>query len=297
MRRLVPTVTTDLLEISYDDSGPPDAPAVLMLHGWPDSPRTWHEVAVGLNEAGLRTIVPALRGFAPTRFLDPATPRTGQIAALAQDAIDLLDALGLQRVAIAGHDWGARAAYTLAALVPDRVSAVVAVSVGYEPGGAMVLPSFEQARLWWYQWFQTLDAGAEAVRRDPIGFARLQWDTWSPTGWYDDAEFMATAEAFRHPDFVPITLHGYRVRWGASPRDPAYDEVEAAVATVTRLGVPTLVIHGGSDTCVAPEATECKGGHFTGAYRRVVVPGAGHFVPREAPGTVADLILDHLAAG
>ena len=137
----MPSVTTDLLEIAYDDSGPPDGPPVVMLHGWPDSPRTWHEVAVGLNEAGLRTIVPALRGFAPTRFLDPATPRTGQIAALAQDALDLLDALGLERATVAGHDWGARAGYALAALVPDRISALVAVSVGYEPGGAMVLPS------------------------------------------------------------------------------------------------------------------------------------------------------------
>jgi pimeloyl-ACP methyl ester carboxylesterase len=290
----VPTLTTDLLEIAYTEGGPPDGPPVLLLHGWPDSPRTWQEVATELDEAGYRTIVPALRGFAPTRFRDPDTPRTAQIVALAQDALDLLDGLGLDRVAVAGHDWGARAAYTLAALAPRRLSALVAVSVGYEPGGALRLPGFEQARLWWYQWFQTMDAGAEAVAGDPIGFARLQWDTWSPTGWYDEAEFAATAEAFEHPDFVPVTLHGYRVRWGASPRDPAYEELERRVAEVGPLAVPTLMIHGGSDTCVAPEGAEGKAGHFTGGYRRVVVPGAGHFVPREAPGTVAELMLEHL---
>jgi pimeloyl-ACP methyl ester carboxylesterase len=293
----VPTLTTDLLEIAYADEGPRDGPPVLLLHGWPDSPRTWHEVAGRLAAAGMRTIVPALRGFAPTRFRDPQTPRTGQVVALARDALDLLDGLGLDRVAVVGHDWGARAGYALAALAPERLSRLVAVSVGYEPAGAAALPGFDQARLWWYQWFQTLDVGAEAVRTDPIGFARLQWDTWSPPGWYEEAEFARTAEAFEHPDFVPVTLHYYRVRWGASPRDPAYDELEQRLAAVTRLDVPTLLVHGGSDSCIAPENTEGRGGYFTADYRRVVVPGAGHFVPREAPGTVADLVLEHLRAG
>jgi pimeloyl-ACP methyl ester carboxylesterase len=288
---------TDLLEIAYADDGPRDGPPVLLLHGWPDSPRTWREVASRLNRAGYRTIVPALRGFAPTRFRDQDTVRTGQVVALAQDALDLLDGLDLGRAAVVGHDWGARTGYALAALAPDRLSRLATVSVGYQPGGAGALPSFEQARLWWYQWFQTLDAGAAAVAEDPIGFARLQWDTWSPPGWYESTEFAATADAFEHPDFVPTTLHYYRVRWGASPRDPAYDGLEEKLAQVTDLPVPTLLIHGGSDTCIAPDQTEDLAGWFSAGYRRVVVPGAGHFVPREAPGTVADLVLDHLRAG
>ena len=96
---------------------------------------------------------------------------------------------------------------------------------------------------------------------------------------------------------MPTTLHYYRVRWGASPRDPAYDRLEEQLADVTELSVPTLLIHGGSDACIAPGQTEGLAGLFRGGYRRVVVPGAGHFVPREAPGTVADLILDHLRVG
>jgi pimeloyl-ACP methyl ester carboxylesterase len=229
--RLVPTLTTELLEIAYADDGPRDGPPVLLLHGWPDSPRTWREVASRLTGAGHRTIVPALRGFAPTRFRDPDTPRTGQVVALAQDALDLLDGLGLDRAAVVGHDWGARTGYALAALAPERLSRLVTLSVGDAPGGAGTLPSFEQTRLWWYQWFQTLDAGAAAVARDPVGFARVQWDTWSPAGWYEEAEFAATAEAFAEPDFVPTTLHYYRVRWGArSARSrvrPARGEVSA----------------------------------------------------------------------
>jgi len=107
--------------------------------------------------------------------------------ALAQDAIDFADALGIDRFFIIGHDWGARAAYTIAALYPQRLFALAALSLAYQSGGVFKIPDFEQSRRFWYQWFQCIDEGAEAVRRDPVGFARIQWDTWSPPGWFDEA--------------------------------------------------------------------------------------------------------------
>lgn len=84
--------------------------------------------------------------------------------ALAQDAIDFAAALALKTFAVAGHDWGARVAYTLAALYPERVTVIVALAFGYEPRGMFTLPPFSQARRSWYQWFMTLDVGADAVR-------------------------------------------------------------------------------------------------------------------------------------
>jgi pimeloyl-ACP methyl ester carboxylesterase len=102
------------------------------------------------------------------------TPRFAGAVALAQDAIDLADALKLDCFAVVGHDWGARAAYTIAALFPERLRAVAALSLAYQPRGALVLPDFEQSRLFWYQWFQCIDGGAEAVRRDTVGFARME---------------------------------------------------------------------------------------------------------------------------
>jgi pimeloyl-ACP methyl ester carboxylesterase len=135
-----------------------------------------------MRAAGWRAFTPYLRGFGPTRFLSAETFRDGRGVALAQDAIDFADALGLERFAVAGHDWGARAAYTLAALFPGRVSRLAALALAYQPRGAFTLPPFSQARLFWYQWFMTLDAGARAVREDPKGFSRLQWEIWSPLG-------------------------------------------------------------------------------------------------------------------
>jgi pimeloyl-ACP methyl ester carboxylesterase len=120
--------------------------------------------------------------------------------ALAQDAIDLADALDLQTFAVAGHDWGARAAYILAALFPERVSSIVGIALAYQPRGGFNLPPSSQARRFWYQWFMALDDGPSAVRADPKGFARIQWETWSPPGWFDEAEFEATANSFDNPD-------------------------------------------------------------------------------------------------
>src|ERR1700722_7481164 len=254
---------TELLEIAFEDDGPKDGPAVLILHGWPDAPCGWDSIASRLQAEGRRTVIPYLRGSGPTRFLSEETPKVGSGVALAQDAIDLADALGLGRFAVVGHDWGARAAYTLALLFPDRISAVCALALGYQPGGRFEVPSFEQSRKHWYQWFLCVDGGAEKVRADPVGFARIQWDTWSPTGWFDEAEFARTAESFSNTDWVSITLNAYRDRFlpgGApaprpAPREPRLAETEQ----VTR---PTLMIQGGDDYCDEPASSADQDQYF-----------------------------------
>jgi pimeloyl-ACP methyl ester carboxylesterase len=288
----VPTLTTDRLEIAYADEG--EGPPVLLLHGWPDSPRCWAGVAPALRAAGYRTVVPALRGTAPTR-LRPGVPRTAPAVALAADAADLLDGLGLDRVHVVGHDWGARAAYGLAALWPQRVASLTALAVAWEPGPFRV-PGWDQARRWWYQWLLCAPAGAAAVRADPVGFGRDQWATWSPPGWWDEAELAATAAAWRDPDWAEVTVHGYAVRWGAAAPDPAYAALQARYDAVASIGVPTLFVQGGADGCDPPATGDGAAAHFTGGYDRAVVPGAGHFVPREAPGTTVELVLGRLRA-
>jgi pimeloyl-ACP methyl ester carboxylesterase len=284
----VNSIRTELLEIAYEQSGPSEGAPVFLLHGWPDAPRGWSRVAQRLHAEGWRTIIPYLRGSRPTRFLREDTPRFAGAVALAQDAIDLANALKLNRFAIAGHDWGARAAYTMAALFPERVTAVAALALAYQPRGAFALPDFEQSRRFWYQWFQCVDGGAEAVRRDPVGFARIQWNTWSPPGWFEEAEFIATAESFMDPDWAAITLNAYRSRWVIGEAvDRRYDALQKKLSETDYLSIPTLMIQGEADSCDAPEESEGLDRFFTRGYRRILIRGAGHFLHREAPGEVA----------
>jgi pimeloyl-ACP methyl ester carboxylesterase len=288
-------VETAVLEIAVEEDGPADGRPVLLLHGWPEAPRGWRPVARRLHDRGWRTIVPALRGSGATRFRSSDAPRDGRGVALAADALDLVDALGFDRVPVVGHDWGARAAYTLAAVAPERLSAIAALALAYQPRGVFAVPDFRQARAFWYQWLMCFDAGARAVAADPVGFARLQWDTWSPPGWFDAGEFDATARSFANADWVPITLHAYRSRFlDGELRDPRYEPLADRLAEVERITTPTLMIQGADDRCDEPAASADQEGFFTGGYRRVVLDGVGHFPHREAPDAVAAMIDEHL---
>jgi pimeloyl-ACP methyl ester carboxylesterase len=291
------SIHTDTLEIAFEDGGPEPGPPVLLLHGWPDAPRGWNEIASRLQARGWRTIVPYLRGFGPTRFHSPDTPRIGAAVALARDAIDLADALDLERFAVVGHDWGARIAYTLAALFPERVTAVAAMGLGYQPRGVFRVPDFTQSKRFWYQWFMCIEEGANAVRQDPVGFARIQWDSWSPPGWFDEREFLATAASFTNPDWVSVTLHAYRSRWLPHELvDARYGELQEKLGMVERLSIPTLMIQGAADQCDSPEESEHLEEYFTATYDRHVLEGVGHFPHREAPAAVTEAVLHHLSA-
>jgi pimeloyl-ACP methyl ester carboxylesterase len=209
--------------------------------------------------------------------------------------LDLVDSLGVTRFAVVGHDWGARIAYTLASAFPDRLTTIAALALPYQPRGLFVMPGFSQARAFWYQWLMYVDAGADAVHHDPIGFAREQWDTWSPPGWFGDEEFNATAEAFANPDWPAITLNAYRARFlDNEPRDARYDQLRHQIATVDRLRVSTLMIQGGADRCDEPAGSAGLEGHFERYYRRVVLDGVGHFPHREAPERVSAEVCAHL---
>src|ERR687884_113817 len=101
-------IDAGLLNVGYAEAGPANGPAVVLLHGWPYDIHSYVDVAPLLASAGYRAIVPHLRGYGTTRFLSGETMRNGQQAALAVDAIALMDALKIERAVLAAFDWGAR---------------------------------------------------------------------------------------------------------------------------------------------------------------------------------------------
>jgi pimeloyl-ACP methyl ester carboxylesterase len=288
----MPTLKTRLLEIAYRDDGPRDAPVVLLLHGWPDDASTWDAISPVLNDAGLRTIAPMARAFGETRFLSLDTPRTGNTAVLALDAIEMMDVLGIEQFSVAGHDWGANMAEMLAVGWPDRIGRIAMLSTPPRLGG-LSTPPFWHARLQWYHWFQATQRGARAVREDGRGFARIMWETWSPPGWFDDAAFDSVAASFDSPDWVDVTLHSYRSRWDEAGLDPDSQWLDDAVKAAKTLALPAIYFQGELDGVNPPPTSETVAEKFTGPFERIVLPGVGHFPTREAPAQVAERLAAH----
>ena len=290
-------VKTSKLKLVYEEGGPGDGKPLFLLHGWPDSPRTWDKVLPVLHAAGYRTIAPYLRGYGPTEFRSSLfgrkPQRTGQPVAFAQDVIDLADALKVKTFDFVGHDWGARTAYCLAALFSQRLERMVALSSAFQPGPAKT-PPLPQTQAYWYQWFLCTDPGRDAFRKDPIAYGKRQWDTWCPEGWYTPEEFIEVSKSWTGKDFTDVVLHSYRSRWGHSPMDPAYAVMQARYESTLTLSVPIVYIQGVDDRCTLPETSDGMGRHFTNEYRRILIDGVGHFPQRENPRLVADEILRHL---
>jgi len=285
-------IDTSLLRVGYQEWNPSAKRTMVLMHGWPDSPRCWAAMVPTLVDAGFHVIAPALRGFNPTTFLRADTPRTGQLASLGRDLIEFVQALKLERPILVGHDWGARAVANACGLQPGIASHLVMLAVGYGTNNPSQSLSLEQAHNYWYHWYMATPRGEQTVRQDGRAFSRKMWDLWAPAGWYAPEEFEATADAFDNPDWAPIVLHSYRHRWGHAPGDPAYDKDDQALNPPPVLAVPTLVLHGAVDTVNAPVGSANKEHLFTGPYQRTLLDGVGHFPQREAPQQVAQALLD-----
>jgi pimeloyl-ACP methyl ester carboxylesterase len=290
-------VRTGTLEIAYEDSGPANGTPVLLMHGFPYDPRAYDDVVPLLVVAGCRVVVPYLRGYGPTRFLSADTPRSGQQAALGKDLLDLLDALRIERAALAGYDWGGRAACIVAALWPQRVRGLVSGG-GYNiqniAAAGDPAPPEQEYRFWYQYYFHTERgrAGLAANRRD---FCRLLWRLWSPNWSFDDATYARTAASFDNADFVDVVVQSYRHRYGYAPGDPAVEPIEQLLAAQAKISVPTIVLHGAASGVGPPGQSERHARFFTGPYQRRVIPVAGHYLPAEAPRQFADAVLELIA--
>jgi pimeloyl-ACP methyl ester carboxylesterase len=289
-------VHTPVLEIAYQESGAGDGVPVILLHGWPSDPHDWDGVAPALAADGYRVLVPWLRGFGPTRFLDAASPRSGQQAALGADVRDFMDALGIGQAVLAGYDWGGRAACVVAALWPERVRALLTIN-GYaiqNIAAAGRPASAAQEHRLWYQWYFHTERGRPGLAQNRRDIARLLWRLWSPNWRFDEATFDTTATSFDNPDFVDVTIQSYRHRYGSAPGDPVLEPLEQRLAALPLISVPTIVLHGEADGVGLVEGSAAHDRYFTGPYERRVVPLAGHFLSRENPETVVQALRDLL---
>lgn len=287
-------IQTDLLEVGYLEWNPAADKTAILVHGWPDSPEGWSQVAQELVVSGYRVLAPALRGFLPTRFLSPETLRSGQLSALGRDLIEFIDALDIKQPVLVGHDWGARAVANACGLRPGIASHLVMLSVGYGTNDPNQAVSFRQAKNYWYHWFMATPRGKAVVEQQREAFTRTMWETWAPGNWFSEEDFETASKAFQGEDWAEVVLHSYRHRWGFVEGDARYAPDEQALIPAPELNVDTLVIHGEADTCNHPDSSKGKETFFSGRYSRTVLDNIGHFPQREAPLLVARYILNFI---
>ena len=287
-------VRTSVLDIACEQGGPAGSLPVVLLHGYPYDARAFDEVVAIVNSAGFRTIVPYLRGYGATSFLSPDTPRSGEQAALGQDLLELLDALQIRQAVLAGFDWGSRAACVVSALWPERVCGLVTCT-GYQIqdiANSDKPTDPEQERRFWYQYYFHTERGRNGLTQMRGELGRLLWKLWSPTWAFDEATYGRTAASFENADFVDVVIHSYRHRMGNAAGDPRYAPIEARLATLPRINIPTIVIHGAVDGVNPPQNSEGHQKHFTGHYQRQLFENVGHNPPQEAPRAFAEAVLN-----
>jgi len=265
--------------ISYhliDEGG--QGPAVLLLHGFPDTSSLWRGQIPALVAAGFRAIAPDLRGRGQTQA--PANVADYSIGGMVPDLVALLDALGIERAHVVGHDFGAALAWVFAALRPDRVNRLVVLSVGHP--AARGKPTLEQLQRSWYRILFQFD-GAEAL---------VQQDDWYLFrellhGNDDVEEYIADLS---RPGALTAGLSWYRASL-------PLNQMLAPPPGLPAVQAPTLGIWSSGDNYLTEEpmlrsADLVKG---PGGWRYERFEDASHWIPLDQPERLNQLLLEFLS--
>jgi pimeloyl-ACP methyl ester carboxylesterase len=291
-------VDAGVLNIAYYEAGPADGPVVMLMHGFPYDIHSFVDVAPMLAAEGCRVIVPYLRGYGPTRFLDSTTLRSGEQAAMGADLMALMDALGIQRAVFAGYDWGGRGACVAAALWPERCIGLVSVNsyLIQNIAKAMVPAKPKHEVPLWYQYYFQLERGRSGLAANRREIAEILWKQWSPNWRFDEACFERTAIAHDNPDYVDVVIHSYRHRFGLAEGDPRYAELQRRLAELPAITVPAITLDGDADGVAPATDGTATAAKFTGRRVHRVIPHAGHNLPQEEPEAFAAAVMELVRA-
>jgi pimeloyl-ACP methyl ester carboxylesterase len=257
------------------DVGPRDGEVVVLLHGFPQSTQEWHAVWPVLVDAGYRVVAVDQRGYSPGAR--PEGVEAYRMSELVGDVVGVLDALGVDRAHVVGHDWGAAVAWQVAAHAPDRVRSLTAVSVPHPTAfsAALATDADQRERSRYMLMFDTPEAEAQLLADDG---AYLR----SVLGPVPDADLYV--RRMQEPGALTAALNWYRAR-RLGARDP-----------VPAISLPVLYVWSDGDLALGPVGAAATASYVDGPYRFEVLHGVSHWVPDEAPGALAGLLLEHLAA-
>ncbi len=250
----------------------PWPPLAIVLHGFPDHPPTFAPVIERLVAAGYEVAAPWLRGYAPSTLDGPFG-----IERLVADVLELATALGRERFALVGHDWGAVITYAACGIAPGRVRAAVTMAVPHPRAFLRSLLRTGQLARSWYMLFFQLPGAAAAVEAGDFAVVDLLWRRWSRGYRMGEEERRALKGCLRASMPAPIEYYRAAARGGR----------EVRAAALRPIVTPLLHLQGGDDGCIAPSASEGEERSFRGPFASEVLAGVGHFMHVEAPGEVA----------
>lgn len=280
------------LHFSARVEGPTDGPAVICLHGFPDSAATFTHQIEPLVEAGFRVVVPTIRGYEPS-----SQPVDGDysLMTLADDLVGWLDALGIERAHLIGHDWGAVIVYVAAARFPGRICSLTTLAIpplSRIPDAVRRVPRQLQ-RSWYMNFFQLRGVADRALAAGDWRLLRRLWRDWSPGHQMSDDEWAFLRTQFEQPGVVAATLAYYRQN--ATPALLLGVRSSPAME-VAEIDVPALILHGSDDGCMDRRLFEhaVVDADFPAGVDVQEISGAGHFLHLEAPDVVNTLLLAHL---
>ncbi len=268
----------DGLRFDVRDDGPRDAEAIIVLHGFPESSHSWHRVTPLLNAAGYRTLAPDQRGYSPGAR--PSAVAAYRMESLCGDVLALADAAGCERFHVVGHDWGGAVAWALAALFPERVQSLVALSTPHPNAMRRALVRSTQGLHSWYMLAFQIPGLPERLLRSGGG-ERLAKGLTSDGLPQDDAR--ANATLLQEPGAARGAVNWYRGLLRSKPSD------------LPKVSVPTTYAWGTKDGYLGRWAAEHTGDWTTGPYRFEVLEGVSHWIPEREPERTAQLVLDRAA--
>lgn len=263
-------------------AGPTDGEVVFLLHGFPETSYEWRKVLVALADAGYRAIAPDQRGYSPGAR--PTAIADYAIGDLAQDVIDMADAVGAQRFHLVGHDWGAAVAWQVAGTFADRVITLNPVSVGH-PDAVTKLrtdPTSDQyAASSYMDTFIKPETTDSFIANDNALFRIF----FSELPTEDQDAYIA---ALGNREAIDAALNWYRANFpdGRLTQKPPLGSVS----------VPTLFTWSDGDAALTRDGVDLTQDYVTGPYRLEIIPGVSHWVVDLAPDQLTSLFLDHLKA-
>ncbi len=267
-------LTVNGLNLHVIDEG--EGPAVLLVHGFPDTSYVWRHQMPALVDAGFRVIAPDVRGFGKSD--KPEETAAYGLINLVGDMVGVLDALEIEKAHVVGHDMGAAIAWVLAAFYPQRVNSLVPLSVGHPMCTRERTP--EQREKSWYFLFFQFKGTAEAL------LSRNNWKLFREI-LRDHSEVEKWIEGFSDPKAFTAALNWYRANLGPEK------ELEEPV-TIPAISVPTMGIWSSGDAYLTERPMVRSADYVTGPWRYERIEDAGHWLQLDKPAEVNRLLVEFL---